>query len=242
MNIEQLLQLCYRLEGSLRVALEHGDRRALDLVAADKAALDAAFDAMPAPDATEIPAEPADDNQTARIDQIDQIDETDRQTESETAPADAEEAVDEPAYLLDPKLQTVKDQEAEEPQVKPETVAATEAIERGEPAETPLAAEPQMTIADKLADQTPELRLDEALLRKGARNLRKAFTLNDKFRFRRELFGGDDSLFGQTLDDLQDLPDYDEAVAYVRATLGWDMDNPEVQDFMAVVQSHFSAH
>lgn len=85
-----------------------------------------------------------------------------------------------------------------------------------------------------------ELRVDEMLSRREARSLRRAFTINDKFRFRRELFGNDDRLFGNTIDMIEAMKDMDEAIIYMRDNLGWNFDDENVQDFANIVANHFA--
>lgn len=103
-------------------------------------------------------------------------------------------------------------------------------------------ANAQAPIVNDVMGQRPgELRLDEALASRSARNLRKAFTLNDKFRFRRELFHNDDTAFAQTLDDIQKLDDYQQAETYVADVLHWDSSDEAVADFMSIVKSHFNS-
>lgn len=96
-------------------------------------------------------------------------------------------------------------------------------------------------INDILTPKPNELRVDEMLSRREARNLRKAFTLNDKFRFRRELFANNDKLFARTLNDIQEMTSYDQALIYVAEQLGLDLENEDVADFMLIVQNHFNA-
>ena len=96
-------------------------------------------------------------------------------------------------------------------------------------------------INDILTSKPNELRVDEMLSRREARNLRKAFTLNDKFRFRRELFANNDRLFAQTLNDIQEMTSYDQALIYVAEQLGLDLENDDVADFMLIIQNHFNA-
>lgn len=86
-----------------------------------------------------------------------------------------------------------------------------------------------------------ELRVDEMLTRREARELRNAFTLNDKFRFRRELFENDNDRFREALRMIEAMSDYDEALTYMRDDLGWDMDADAAQDFAAIVANHFAA-
>lgn len=122
----------------------------------------------------------------------------------------------------------VKDQEAAEAEVVPEIDQAVEAIEKGE---------------DKTEekDEKEDLRVDQMLSRKEARELRKAFTINDKFRFRRELFGNNDAEFADTLNTINAMHDADEAIEYLRDDKGWDLDNEDVKDFISIVTNHFAS-
>lgn len=85
------------------------------------------------------------------------------------------------------------------------------------------------------------IRVDEMLSRRSMRDLRKAFTLNDKYRFRRELFGNSDAAMNDTLDVVAAMHSADEAEDYLYNDLGWDASQDDVKDFMAVVKSHFDS-
>ncbi|MDY2916837.1 MAG: hypothetical protein SOT19_03740 [Muribaculaceae bacterium] len=152
-------------------------------------------------------------------------------------PAKAEET---PAF----KVEEHHD-EAPKPAAKaaePEPAKEAKVEEAAAPAEPePEKQKISVTINDVLSARPGELRLDEMLSRREARTLRKAFTLNDKFRFRRELFNGDDALFGRTLDAIQKEPSYDDAVEYLQEKLNWDINNPDVTDFLAIVRNHFNS-
>lgn len=71
--------------------------------------------------------------------------------------------------------------------------------------------------------------------------LRQLFTINDKFRFRRELFGNSDAEFSDTLNILDAMSSLQEAEEYLYEDLGWDAGNPDVKDFLAVVSRHFKS-
>lgn len=60
-------------------------------------------------------------------------------------------------------------------------------------------------------------------------------TLNDKFRFRRTLFGGSDAQMADTLAILSGLTDTDDLNDFITNDLCWDTDDPDVIDFLAVV-------
>lgn len=70
--------------------------------------------------------------------------------------------------------------------------------------------------------------------------LRRLFTVNDKFRFRRELFGNSDTEFTDTLNLVEAMRNYSEAEEYFYTDLGWDAEAIEVSEFMAVVNRYFS--
>lgn len=94
--------------------------------------------------------------------------------------------------------------------------------------------------ADLPADESSApVTLEEALQRQQAKELRKALSLNDRFRFRRELFGNSDIRMNETLALIDAMHSYDEAEDYILNDLNWDLDNPEVAEFMKIVQKHF---
>lgn len=72
------------------------------------------------------------------------------------------------------------------------------------------------------------------------RPLVKMFTLNDRYRFRRELFGNLDAAMAEALETLALMPDIDQARAYLEEDLCWDMTMPEVEEFIAVIQSYYT--
>jgi hypothetical protein len=106
-----------------------------------------------------------------------------------------------------------------------------------EPADIPAPT----TVDEIVASRPNEMRVDEMLTRREARDLRKAFTLNDKFRFRRELFANNDAVFADTLNLLSAMQNLDEAMEYMRDDLGWDMESDDVKDFVNIVSNHFAS-
>lgn len=90
------------------------------------------------------------------------------------------------------------------------------------------------------ADEDTVIRMDEKLARDYSKNLRKAFSLNDKFRFRRELFSNSDTEMTDTLNLVEAMSSYSEAEEYFYTDLQWNPEMPEVIDFMAIIKKHFS--
>ena len=113
---------------------------------------------------------------------------------------------------------------ASEPEVivEPEPVPVQEPIIVPEPEPEPI-PEPEPAQPTRTAVNT---------------RLLKAFTLNDKFRFRRELFNGDDDDFADTLSLLAHMPSYAEAADYLTNDLLWDTRNPNVEDFLAILKEN----
>lgn len=94
------------------------------------------------------------------------------------------------------------------------------------------------TVNDTLgSDVQPTL--EERLARERAADISKAFTLNDRFRFRRELFRNSDEEFKETLEVIGTMSNMEEAEDYFYNDLCWDSDKEEVKEFMAVVAKHF---
>lgn len=124
-----------------------------------------------------------------------------------------------------------------------EPVACSESTPAILPQEAPrrLETQPTVTIAEAIADNARGIKLDEAISARQASDLNKAFTLNDKYRFRRELFGGSDSDFGHTIGMIVSMNSFEEARDYLLRDLCWDSDNETVDDFLSIVKRHFQA-
>lgn len=112
----------------------------------------------------------------------------------------------------------------------------SEPSEPTEPTESPEAPILRPTVGEAM--ETPET-LDERIARERARDIKKAFTLNDKFRFRRELFHDSQEEFDETLDVISGMSSFAEAEEYFYNDLCWDPVNPEVKAFMETVSKHF---
>lgn len=72
-------------------------------------------------------------------------------------------------------------------------------------------------------------------------DLRKAFTINDRFRFRREIFGGDDKAMMDVIARLSEAQTFADAKAYLD-TLAWDSDNEAVGEFKEIVSTFFNGY
>lgn len=66
------------------------------------------------------------------------------------------------------------------------------------------------------------------------------FTVNDRFRFKRELFQNSDAGFNNSLALVASMENFDEAEEYFLSDLGFNPANPVVADFFAVIKRYFS--
>ncbi len=116
---------------------------------------------------------------------------------------------------------------------------ATEAEADDEPADDEPAADDGRgeTVAVGNAQGTVTIHVDERILKS---DIRKTLTLNDKFRFRRELFSGNDAEFNDTLDLLATMQSMEEAEEYIYDDLQWNRDDETVADFMSIICNFFN--
>lgn len=98
------------------------------------------------------------------------------------------------------------------------------------------AAEPEIktVVADKLG-----VSLSDMLEKKNLSDFRKAFSLNDRFRFRRELFGGDEEKMNKAIADLNGIRSYEDSVAYLNDELKWNVEDEAVADFLKLLEKRF---
>lgn len=92
---------------------------------------------------------------------------------------------------------------------------------------------------EKTSDDNEPLRLDEKLQRSRSKDLKSAFSLNDTFRFRRELFGNSAAEMTDALHMVEAMHSFDEAEDYFYGDLGWDRESDDVKEFMAIIKNHF---
>ena len=69
---------------------------------------------------------------------------------------------------------------------------------------------------------------------------RLVFSINDRYRFKRELFNNSDVEFNTTLAFVASMESYDEAEEYFIGELGLDENNPAVIDFLGVLWKYFN--
>lgn len=71
-------------------------------------------------------------------------------------------------------------------------------------------------------------------------NIARAFTINDKFRFRRELFGNSDAQYAEAIDVISAMTSIDEVEEYLFMDLNWDRENEDVKAFNDIIINYFN--
>lgn len=266
-SLEQLLKQVLELEGLILVAQKRGDETPSMVyqLIGEKAAEIGTFAPAPAPVAKPadenaidaLPDDEPDDDITVEFvdeDSAESAEEPETAAEPQPEPEQPDEAeVDaEPEEEIVVVVPIVEETPEEEIAADAEETAAEEEITVEEDPEEEISeeevtdeeiaddAEP-ITADDFENDEEDEeaMRLDEALQRNMSKDLRHAFSLNDRFRYRRELFGNSDSVMNDTLNLIDSMSTFDEAEDYFYNDLEWEHDSPEVADFMVIIKNHF---
>ena len=265
-SLEQLLKQVLELEGLILVAQRRGEETPLAVhqLISEKAAQIGAFAAAEKP--ADEPAkqnaidalpddEPDDDITLEFVDE--DADTTDEDADAtDTAAADEEPQPepevtvvvdDEPEVVVEvvPEPEPAEGPEAEpqpEPEPEPESIEEETTAQEAADAESEpeIAADAEPVTADDFTTVDDEpVRLDEALQRNMVKDLHHAFSLNDRFRYRRELFGNSDQVMEETLNHIESMATFDEAENYFYNDLEWEYDSPEVADFMVIIKNYF---
>ena len=265
-SLEQLLKQVLELEGLILVAQRRGEETPLAVhqLISEKAAQIGAFAAAEKP--ADEPAkqnaidalpddEPDDDITLEFVDEdADTADEdadaTDTVAADEEPQPEPEVTVvvdDEPEVVVEvvPEPEPAEEPEAEpqpEPEPEPESIEEEATTQEAADAESEpeIAPDAEPVTADDFTTVDDEpVRLDEALQRNMVKDLHHAFSLNDRFRYRRELFGNSDQVMEETLNHIESMATFDEAENYFYNDLEWEYDSPEVADFMVIIKNYF---
>ncbi|MBQ9556077.1 MAG: hypothetical protein IJV05_07620 [Muribaculaceae bacterium] len=145
-----------------------------------------------------------------------------------------EDTSDEPVPEPDPE---VLPEAEDEPDITVEFIEAQD--ERLPEPEDEMPVPPTPTDFPEPEEPSAPLRVDEKLQRSLSKDIRKAFSINDRFRFQRELFAGSANAMNTAIEHIEMMNSYGNAELYFFSQLNWDRENETVQDFMAIVRNHF---
>ena len=85
----------------------------------------------------------------------------------------------------------------------------------------------------------PNRSLQDVLEKQNLSDFRKAFSLNDRFRFRRDLFHGDENQMNQVIADLDQTTSLQEAMDYIQGHLAWDLNDETASDFVKLLEKRY---
>ena len=143
----------------------------------------------------------------------------------------AESEVDSPSIIQSLESVVVKEDEEEEIIVAEETPVV---IAEEEPA---IVAEPVVETVVK-EEEPKSVVLGESL--KLSAGLRHAISLNDSFRFSRELFGGDTELMNRVIEQISVMGSYKTAVAFLSSKVELNEEKEAVNDFLELLKKYFN--
>ena len=142
---------------------------------------------------------------------------------------------------LEAEVEELKSRAAAEPQViekvvekiveKPvvQEVIVEKPIEQ--PAPTPV-VEPTPVVDEPAAPKA-------AMYGKPVDDIRLAISLGDRFLYQRELFGQNAELMQRTLNELNALGSFEEAMGYINARFQWDEESNTYQQFLVTLHRRF---
>ena len=164
-----------------------------------------------------------------------------------------EKRLEQQKILLDQLLEEAEQEEAPQPVAEPEetpqpAVAEPVATPKEETPVVTIEAQPQSvapTAHEAMLTEQPAIKsqassLNDLLERKNLSDFRKAFSLNDRFRFRRELFGGSEELMNQVIADLNEIKSYEASVTYLQNVLNGKGEETAVADFLQLIEKRFA--
>ncbi|MGC3978683.1 MAG: hypothetical protein QM751_10925 [Paludibacteraceae bacterium] len=70
-------------------------------------------------------------------------------------------------------------------------------------------------------------------------DIRQAINIGDRFRFQRELFGGNGEVMNKTIAYLNQLAKFEEVASFLNNKFGWAKDNAHAEDFLQIVKRKF---
>ena len=118
-----------------------------------------------------------------------------------------------------------------------ETAAAAAAEEEGKKEEPAIVEEPVVETVVK-EEEPKSAVLGESL--KLSAGLRHAISLNDSFRFSRELFGGNTDLMNRVIEQISVMSSYKTAVAFLSSKVELNEEKEAVNDFLELLKKYFN--
>ena len=147
------------------------------------------------------------------------------------------QVVPEEKTLSHTKPQPVAEPEEQKLPEQPEIQESPEPVV--EQVEEPVVEQVAEPIAESVEAEKEEPSSPKAVLYgKPVDDIRLAISLGDRFLYQRELFGQNAELMQRTLNELNELGSFEEAIAYI-SRFGWDTESKTYQQFLVTLHRRF---
>ncbi len=107
-----------------------------------------------------------------------------------------------------------------------------------------IATQPPVNMAatdNSIGGQNGTRLLDDILKQRiASKDIRKAISLNDRFRFKRDLFGGSDETMCRTIEILNSMNSAEDALNYLEKNFQWNYEDETTNDFITILEKRFS--
>ena len=130
-----------------------------------------------------------------------------------------------------------EEEEEEEEEAEAAAAAEEEEEEEGKKEEPAIVEEPVVETVVK-EEEPKSAVLGESL--KLSAGLRHAISLNDSFRFSRELFGGNTDLMNRVIEQISVMSSYKTAVAFLSSKVELNEEKEAVNDFLELLKKYFN--
>ena len=107
------------------------------------------------------------------------------------------------------------------------------------PVNKPIDKETTKTIEIAI-EQVVDNSVNKVVYKSTRSDFKRAFTLNDLFLFRRELFKGDDALMHNTIDHLNQIETLNESLTYLQCEFSFDLESQTVKSFVSLLEKRFA--
>jgi len=135
--------------------------------------------------------------------------------------------------LVDDYEEDLRDEVTE---VMPDPVSVVEMItEDTKSIETPLEEINLKVLGDKVNSSST----GDSVIFKKIGDIRELISLNDRFLFLRELFGGNSMLMDQTLDQINSMSNFDECSEMLTNIFDWDVESESAKYFFTLITQRF---
>ena len=76
-------------------------------------------------------------------------------------------------------------------------------------------------------------------MEKNIEDLKQAISIGDRFRFQRELFGGNGEIMNKTITELNNATSLEKALEFISTNFSWNEKDDNVKDFLSLLERKF---